>query len=284
MADAGKNSITVIKRKKVIAGGGHHGGAWKVAYADFVTAMMAFFLLMWLLNATTEEQRKGLADYFNPTVTINRVSGGGDGMFSGSSIFADENLVHTGKSATGHMSNQLHTANGLAGPLPPEQLGGKLGEADDEFGEIESLMRGDSGESTVEDDLLKQVFTKVTDEGLIIEIFDLPDSPLFIGDSAAPSAKLQSILALIAQVAGFVTNPVAISGHSGDRELPSGRDAFDVTAERAQFARRFLETSGMEPARIARLTGEADRRPAYASAPDFRNQRLEITLLRRSQR
>ena len=71
----------IIKRKKKVVGGGHHGGAWKVAYADFVTAMMAFFMMMWLLNATTEQQRQGLADYFSPTIPINRVSGGGDGSF-----------------------------------------------------------------------------------------------------------------------------------------------------------------------------------------------------------
>lgn len=73
----------IIKKKKVIAGWGHHGGAWKVAYADFVTAMMAFFMLMWLLNATTEKQRKGIADYFNTTIPVNRISGGGEGMFGG---------------------------------------------------------------------------------------------------------------------------------------------------------------------------------------------------------
>ncbi|MCW8842218.1 MAG: chemotaxis protein MotB, partial [Rhodobacteraceae bacterium] len=68
-------SPVIIKRKKIVAAEGHHGGAWKVAYADFVTAMMAFFLLMWLLNATTEKQRKGIADYFNPNIPINRISG-----------------------------------------------------------------------------------------------------------------------------------------------------------------------------------------------------------------
>ncbi|MHA1128959.1 MAG: flagellar motor protein MotB, partial [Alphaproteobacteria bacterium] len=88
--------IIIIKRKKIVKGGGHHGGAWKVAYADFVTAMMAFFLLMWLLNATTENQRKGLADYFNPTIPIVRVSGGGDGTFGGSSIFSQETLTQNG--------------------------------------------------------------------------------------------------------------------------------------------------------------------------------------------
>lgn len=73
----------IIKRKTIINSSAHHGGAWKVAYADFVTAMMAFFMLMWLLNATTEKQRKGLADYFSPTLSINRTSGGGSEMFGG---------------------------------------------------------------------------------------------------------------------------------------------------------------------------------------------------------
>ena len=82
---AGKGQVgpaIIIKRTVAAGGGGHHGGAWKVAYADFVTAMMAFFLLMWLLNATTEQQRKGLADYFDPTIVQN--SGGGDGAQNGS--------------------------------------------------------------------------------------------------------------------------------------------------------------------------------------------------------
>ena len=86
------NAPIIIKRKKIIAGGGHHGGAWKVAYADFVTAMMAFFMLMWLLNATTEQQRKGIADYFSPTVPINRISGGGDGVSDGFSLDRDAGL------------------------------------------------------------------------------------------------------------------------------------------------------------------------------------------------
>src|SRR6056297_467887 len=90
----------IIKRKKIVAGDGHHGGAWKVAYADFVTAMMAFFLLMWLLNATTEKQRKGLADYFSPVIPINRISGGGDGAFWGDSIFAEDNMVQNGQGAS----------------------------------------------------------------------------------------------------------------------------------------------------------------------------------------
>ena len=77
---------------------GHHGGAWKVAYADFVTALMAFFMLMWLLNATTSTQRKGLADYFQPTIAMSRISGGGDGMLAGDSLLSDEGLAHNSAS------------------------------------------------------------------------------------------------------------------------------------------------------------------------------------------
>ena len=76
----------IIKRKKIVAGGGHHGGAWKVAYADFVTAMMAFFLMLWLLGSVTDDERKGIADYFSPTFAVDSQSSGGDGALGGSSI------------------------------------------------------------------------------------------------------------------------------------------------------------------------------------------------------
>ena len=90
----------IIKKKRVSGGDGHHGGAWKVAYADFVTAMMAFFMLMWLLNATTETQRKGLADYFSPTIPVNPVSGGGDGAFGGDNMFSEQTMVMDGSGAS----------------------------------------------------------------------------------------------------------------------------------------------------------------------------------------
>ena len=96
MSATGEVRPIIIKKKKVVRGGGHHGGAWKVAYADFVTAMMAFFLLMWLLGATDEKQRQGLADYFNPTLAISRTAaGGGGGMLEGKALFAEKPLAGT---------------------------------------------------------------------------------------------------------------------------------------------------------------------------------------------
>ena len=104
----------IIKRKKIIAADGHHGGAWKVAYADFLTAMMAFFMLMWLLNATTEQQKKGIADYFSPTLAINRSSGGGDSSFIGDTVFTEEILTRQGVSASTKIINAL-TPSSTAG-------------------------------------------------------------------------------------------------------------------------------------------------------------------------
>ena len=91
--------IIIVRRKKGHEDG-HHGGVWKIAFADFMTAMMAFFLLMWLLNATTEKQRKGIADFFSPTIPVNRISGGGEDVFGGDSVFTEETLARNGTGAT----------------------------------------------------------------------------------------------------------------------------------------------------------------------------------------
>ncbi len=115
MSAQANEAPVIIKRKKVVGGGGHHGGAWKVAYADFVTAMMAFFMLMWLLNATTEQQRKGIADYFTPTIPINRVSGGGDGAFGGDSIFSENVLPRNGTGGTNTRTSNEQNSRGDTG-------------------------------------------------------------------------------------------------------------------------------------------------------------------------
>ena len=112
---ANEQAPVIIKKIKKGGGDGHHGGAWKVAYADFVTAMMAFFLLMWLLNATTEVQRKGIADFFNPTIPINRISGGGEGAFGGTDISSEQTLARVGNGATQRNPAEKNMARGDSG-------------------------------------------------------------------------------------------------------------------------------------------------------------------------
>lgn len=278
MANSDKAPI-IIKRKKVVKGGGHHGGAWKVAYADFVTAMMAFFLLMWLLNATTEKQRKGIADYFSPTIPVFRVSGGGDGTFNGDSVFTQEEMAQTGTGASGLRPSMTELAAGDSGVSPATQNGGQDGEVELKFTEIESMFRGDSGESSVADELLKHVFTRVTDEGLIIEIFELENSPLFDPRTAEPTQKMEVLMAMVGDVIGIVTNDVAVSGHT-DVAAING-DSFSLSSDRALFARGQLLQTGIESERIVRVTGNADRDPSQPNADVYRNRRVEITLLRR---
>jgi chemotaxis protein MotB len=278
MAGQGNAAPVIIKRKKVVSGGGHHGGAWKVAYADFVTAMMAFFMLMWLLGATTEKQRKGIADYFNPTIPINRVSGGGDGAFGGDSIFSDETLSHNGTGSSASSPSDDKKAGGTEGPATGESMGAE----DTQLKKMQSALEGKGGESMTMQTLLAHVVTKVTDEGLVVEIFDLDDLPLFETDSTLPTDTLTDIAALVSEVVGVAENMVAVDGYV--RSYPVmmlNNPSWDLSASRAQTVRALLEAAGTDGARIARVSGHADRKPATADPSAVRNNRIEIILLRK---
>ena len=269
------NAPIIIKRKKVIVGGGHHGGAWKVAYADFVTAMMAFFLLMWLLNATTEEQRKGIADYFAPTIPLARISGGSDGMFGGESMNSTEMQQTDGAVTTM-----------VVGAKPEEDEHAAAEEAE-KAAEIAALhileeeLLGRGGESDLSDQAMQHVVTRLTDDGLIIEIFALPGAPLFDGDSADPLPVTRELVAMIGRLSDIVTNPVAVGGHVPARSiLLIDNPVWDLSTTRAGAVRVMLEQAGLDPARMRRVTGHADRSPAVANPSSERNDRIEITLLR----
>ena len=274
------NAPVIIKRKKIVQGGGHHGGAWKVAYADFVTAMMAFFLLMWLLNATTEKQRKGISDYFNPTIPVNRISGGGDGAFGGNSVFSEETMAHTG---TGGSDNRTAaTSNGEAGPSTGKGSAGE-GRAQSELEDVEKALLARGGESNTMERLLRHVVTKVTDEGLVIEIFDLPDAPLFNEDTGAAMPVTLAMADLLAETLNLTSNEIAVSGHLRSHPVTLiDNPVWDQSAERAQAVRIMLETAGIDPERIQRISGFADRKPAVSDPAAVRNNRIEIILLRRN--
>lgn len=264
----------IIKRKKVIAGGGHHGGAWKVAYADFVTAMMAFFLLMWLLNATTEKQRKGLADYFSPTIPIHRISGGGDGAFGGNDMFSEDILPLNGSGATDRNPTEGRKARGDSGV-------DKNGVETDQFSSIQEALKGKSGESLVASEMLKHILTRVTDEGLIIDIFSTEESPLFEKDSDTPKPLLRDLARMIARVSGQVVNNIAIEGHVNAHPLVLIENpVWSLSAARATRMRLLLEQAGLESKRVRRVTGHADREPVLKNTMAIRNNRIEVILLR----
>lgn len=261
MSGQNKTAPIVIKRKKVVAGGGHHGGAWKVAYADFVTAMMAFFLMMWLLGSTTDSQRRGIADYFSPSISIYRISAGGDGILGGLEMAARDRM-------------------GQAVPDTPHEGEGP-GAFVESATELRGRLAGMGGESLLMSEALRHVVSRITDEGLVIEIFDLPDMPLFEGETDTPRPVLRTLAAVLAQVLVLSGNPVAVEGHV--RAVPLVRmvdPRWPLSMDRAARMRALLEGEGLDPARLARVTGHADRRPAAENTMSVRNNRIEVILLR----
>jgi len=272
----GSNAPTIIKRKKIIVGGGHHGGAWKVAYADFVTAMMAFFMLMWLLNATTEQQRKGIADYFSPTIPISRMSGGGSGAYGGDSIFTEQTLAQSGTGINQPTigMNPVRTDGDAEGDAAAAAQVATLRD-------IEAVLMGQGGESMLSDQALRHIITRLTDEGLVIEIYDLPDVTLFVGETAVPNPVTAEIAAIMARLFQAVRNDVAIEGHlSAKSLLRVDNPVWDLSTDRAVQMRLMLQSGGLDPMRIARQTGAGDREPAVRDATAPRNNRIKVILLR----
>lgn len=280
---AGQQNVApiIIKRKKIIVGGGHHGGAWKVAYADFVTAMMAFFMLMWLLNATTEKQRKGIADYFNPTIPVSRVSGGGDGAFGGNSIFSSDGLTQSGTGEPNGDPNADTTATDSSAVAAEKEAAQKASEAKD-LDQLSESLKAKGGESMTMRRLMRHVVTRVSDEGLVIEVFDLPNAALFVGETAEPTENTRQIMALLTEVMALASNRIAINSYVKSYPITLVTDpTWDLTAARANSVRVMLTTPQLDPKRIARVTGHADRAPVTADPSAIRNNRIEVVLLRK---
>lgn len=247
----------IIKRKKIVSGGGHHGGAWKVAYADFVTAMMAFFLMLWLLGSVSEDQRKGIADYFSPTLSIQSHSAGALDILGGQSISDVQSL--TDKVAT---REQIEAETAL-------------------MHEVAEGLQALAGQSVEHELALQHVLLRLTDEGLVVEMFDLPERPLFLGASSDPAPVLTLLTEMVAQSFAMVRNTISVAAHSASfpsviREDP----VWPLTMARAMTLREQLLTQAVDPVRIVRATGHADRSLAAANPMDVRNNRVELTLLR----
>lgn len=269
----------LIRRKKIVAGGGHHGGAWKVAYADFVTAMMAFFLLMWLLGATTERQRKGLANYFDPTIPVDRVSGGGPGLFGGETITALDINDQMGTGAPSQ--SEIQTLSPADPPTVPEDHLARQEQA--ALTEAQAQLAALSGESRISDRLMRHIVTRLSDEGLVIELYDSDEATLFDDSGAEAEPILYELVRIVAEVANLATNRIAVTGHVRAHPITLRNDpVWDKSTSRAEQLRQMLVVAGLDPARFQRVTGFADRRPATADPTAPRNNRVEIILLRRN--
>ena len=263
----------IIKRKKIVKGDGHHGGAWKVAYADFVTAMMAFFLLMWLLNATTEQQRKGIADYFSPTIPISRISGGGSDGLNGSSLFTEETYAQKGIGAS-HEETVAGTRAGdddTEGPSDPpneQQIADNL----------ENLKEGlQDGPQKLSEHLL----VKLSPEGVVLEIVDSESAPLFTVGSSTPTPLLSNLLNEISSSFGAFENDVKLVGHTDNRQFRRQEyDNWRLSSDRANAARMLLIQNGLPENRIKEVSGKADTDLLVPEDPAAaQNRRISVVIL-----
>ncbi len=305
MAAEGGQQI-IIKRVKKVAGG-HHGGAWKVAYADFVTAMMAFFLLLWLLNAVTEEQLTGVSNYFAPTMASKSSSGAG-GMLAGK-VISSEGAQTASTSSPSLVQHLPPSSIGPGGEdltgskeFPSDQEGDgkdgkdKSGMSEQEFKAAQAQreqQKFDKAKEILEGAVkgipeLKQfqgsMLVDNTPEGLRIQITDQEGLAMFPSGSSAPFGHTKAMLDMVARVIRQLPdNRIAISGHTDAVPFrdPSGYTNWELSADRALASRRALIASGVPEGRIDRVVGRADQDPLDKNDPKgLRNRRISIILLR----
>ncbi len=265
------NRPIIIRRKNIIKASGHHGGAWKVAYADFVTAMMAFFLLMWLLNATTEEQRKGISDYFNPSIPLAAVSGGGSDALNGDSIFAENTMARNGTGAA--IKRTFPKQNTLP-------KGDKIDTADmDNLGQLATSM-GNKNRY-----ISDHIIVKMSPEGLVIELIDKEGDPLFPIGSSQPTLLMKQLMQLVADAFNEVDNQIKIVGHTDSRQFRGNHNYtnWELSSDRANMARRLLLKDHMSAAKIVEVSGKAATDNIMSNGRAAQNRRISIIILKRNE-
>ncbi len=310
--------VIIIRRKKKGGhGGGHHGGAWKVAYADFVTAMMSFFLLLWLLNVTTDVQRKGIADYFAPA-SVSKSESGSGGVFGGQTVTStgaevsdrsppttQEVTIPTvgmgeeGEEDTQGMSdgggkategkdaakpnNQGDSASGEKALNGKDQAMAEAMKSEEaNFGQAEKALKQAILSSPELSPFANQIVIDRTPEGLRIQIVDRDKFSMFPSGGAVPYERGENLLMLIGKVVARLPNPISVTGHTDSMPFlaGSGRDNWTLSTERANVSRELLVKGGVEERKIARVSGLADHDPYARDPKDPRNRRISIVLLR----
>ncbi|MEL6237077.1 MAG: flagellar motor protein MotB [Pseudomonadota bacterium] len=270
----------IVKKITIEGAGGHHGGAWKVAYADFVTAMMAFFLLLWLLGATEENQRKGIADYFTPTLVKMRQQGAGsDGMLGGASLTDTDNYPNQ-QGQTG--TKAITIPRGAAGG-PME--GGGRGDAEDierKIREIRENITKKLGEKKDLVRLARQVRVMRSPEGIRIDLVDDADFSMFALGTTVLTPDARKLLKVMGETLADGPTPLILRGHTDSLPWRSGVVAnnWSLSAGRAEATRQALIRNGILARRFSRIEGVADREPLIASNPqDPRNRRISLLIL-----
>ena len=295
-------SITI---KKIMddGHGGAHGGAWKIALADMMTAMMAFFLLMWLLGASNADQRKSIADYFKPTshsnVTMGKLAGS-DGMLGGRSVIDPDGFPFSAKQTS---ALNMVTPRSQGGPTEndPSPNGSDSKESGQDgdpgkksaaaaaaaadaanFEKMEKEIKEAMAKNPRLDKLKDQVaFARDTD-GLRIEIIDKADFAMFGLGTTTMTPRAQALLTEVSKTLAALPNKVAIRGHTDSVQFANtdDRNNWSLSAERAEETRKIIEKKGIPGNRFAKIEGVADTAPYNPNDPkDPRNRRISITVM-----
>jgi chemotaxis protein MotB len=275
----------IIKRIKKAGHAGHHGGAWKVAYADFVTAMMAFFLLMWLINTTSPEQKRGIADYFAPASVSETTSGSG-GILGGASL-SDVGTKASGSKdiiqALAPQAPQNVTESGQSQNQSAQSSQG----ADQKADAAALSSAAQSLRQAMQDmpelaELSKQIIVDQTPQGLRIQLVDQEGRSMFDEGSARPNDRAKVLLQAVAKVVNKLPNRITIAGHtSADANGAKAPGDWGLSSARADASRQVLQAAGVDPDRIYQVAGKAASDPLYPDDPMLPgNRRITITLLR----
>ena len=271
--------IVVKKVKK--GGGGHHGGAWKVAYADFVTAMMAFFLLLWLLNVTTKEQKEGIANFFDPTPKIATTISGANGMLGGLSISKDGAMATSVQEMAPRQEESPSMQNKNITDAEYEAEVKKREE--ENFKKAEAAIQEAMKENPELQELEKNLKMDMTPEGLRIQIVDSDGKPMFPSGSAQMYERTEKVIQKVAEVIRKLPNEISVRGHTDSVPYSKGNayGNWELSADRANASRRVLVSSGVPEDKINNVLGKADKDHLVGDKPnDAQNRRISIILLR----
>ena len=278
--DAKKLQPIIIKRVKK-SGHAAHGGAWKIAYADFVTAMMAFFLLMWLLGSTTEGDKKGIADYFNSPLKIALLSSGsGSGDASHVIKGGGQDLTRqTGQVRNGDIEAVRSTVNIKA--LKAEQVRAEVARLEDLKNKVEERIAASEKLAT----LKSQIRLDMTRDGLRIQIVDEDNRPMFDSGSATVKPYMRELLREIGLVLAEVPNRLTLEGHTDAQKFAAGDRGYsnwELSADRANASRRELVAGGLTEDRVLRVQGLASSTPFDRNDPTSpANRRISIIVMNR---
>lgn len=286
--------------KKIIVEEGHagaHGGAWKIALADMMTAMMAFFLLMWLLGATNEDKRKSVAEYFRPASHSQIVFGelaGSNGLFGGKSIIDTDGFPFTAKQTAllerltpqaqgGPSANDEGAAQGEAGESGEGAKKSDREQRDNQkFEEIQKSVQKKLESFPQFENIKNQVSFTRDKDGLRIDVLDKADFSMFQLSTSELTPRAAALLREIGKSISEAPNKIAIRGHTDSLGFAEGTGGsnWTLSAERADATRKLIQSVGIPGGRFARIEGVADTEPFIRQNPaDPRNRRVSITLL-----